>query len=245
MAYRVSDPGKPMIIHDFEPEPGRGAATMGLSVASGTIAAVGSTLAFESGLAAIVATMWLTVGLERFLLVQLPITLLAGSIGVYLFYVQHQYEDTYWRYQEAWNYFAAGLEGASHLRMPRLLQWCTANIGLHHIHHVSSRIPNYHLQRAYDAIPEDAAFRLRTQDDRELDHQIQREIAAALASRGFDVRPDAPFVIDIEAEIDRTPAYDYGSMGELDIGSGGVEIRVNLWSSSEHSLLRRQRDPDP
>ena len=105
-------------------------------------------------LATLVTAMWLTVGIDRFLLVQLPITLLAGSIGVYLFYVQHQYEDTYWRYQEAWNYFAAGLEGASHLRMPKLLQWCTANIGLHHIHHVSSRIPNYHLQRAYDAIPD-------------------------------------------------------------------------------------------
>jgi hypothetical protein len=59
--------------------------------------------------------MWWTLGLKAFLLVQLPITLIAGSIGVYLFYVQHQYEDTYWRYREAWNYFAAGLEGASHL----------------------------------------------------------------------------------------------------------------------------------
>lgn len=105
-------------------------------------------------LAGVVALMWLTVGIDRFLLVQLPVTLIAGAMGVYLFYVQHQYEDTYWRYQEAWNYFAAGLEGASHLRMPKLFQWCTANIGLHHIHHVSSRIPNYNLQRAYDAIPE-------------------------------------------------------------------------------------------
>jgi omega-6 fatty acid desaturase (delta-12 desaturase) len=103
------------------------------------------------GLAAVIAFMWWTLGLDRFLLVQLPITLIAGSIGVYLFYVQHQYEDTYWRYREAWNYFAAGLEGASHLTMPRVLQWCTANIGLHHIHHLASRIPNYQLQRAYDA----------------------------------------------------------------------------------------------
>ena len=79
---------------------------------------------------------------------------LAGSIGVYLFYVQHQYEDTYWRYRESWNYFAAGLEGASHLVMPKPLQWLTANIGLHHIHHVSSRIPNYNLQRCYDSHPE-------------------------------------------------------------------------------------------
>ena len=107
----------------------------------------------NAGLVALVALMWLTVGLERFLLVQLPITLLAGSIGVYLFYVQHQYEDTYWRYREAWNYHAAGLEGASHLVMPKPLQWFTGNIGLHHIHHLSSRIPNYHLQRCYDENP--------------------------------------------------------------------------------------------
>lgn len=106
------------------------------------------------GLAALVAFMWWTLGIKNFLLVQLPITLLAGSIGVFLFYVQHQYEDTYWRYREAWNYFAAGLEGASHLTMPKVLQWCTANIGLHHIHHIASRIPNYHLQRAYDNHPE-------------------------------------------------------------------------------------------
>lgn len=105
-------------------------------------------------LAVLVAAMWWAVGIERFLLVQLPITLIAGTIGVFLFYVQHQYEDTYWRYRETWNYFHAGLEGASHLTMPKVLQWCTANIGLHHIHHINSRIPNYHLQRAYDAHPE-------------------------------------------------------------------------------------------
>jgi omega-6 fatty acid desaturase (delta-12 desaturase) len=102
----------------------------------------------------VVAIMALTIGLKAFLLVQLPVTLLAGSTGVYLFYVQHQYEDTYWRYREAWNYYHAGLEGASHLVMPRWLQWFTANIGLHHIHHVSSRVPNYSLQRCYDENPE-------------------------------------------------------------------------------------------
>lgn len=101
---------------------------------------------------AILGMSWL-VGWQRFLLVQIPVTLLAGAIGVYLFYVQHQFEDTYWRYREAWNYYASGLEGASHLVMPRLLQWCTANIGLHHIHHVASRIPNYRLQRCFDENP--------------------------------------------------------------------------------------------
>ena len=105
------------------------------------------------GLAAVIALMWWLVGLKAFLLVQLPITLVAGAIGVYLFYVQHQYEDTYWRYREAWNYYASGMEGASHLVMPKILQWCTANIGLHHIHHMASRIPNYRLQKAFDENP--------------------------------------------------------------------------------------------
>jgi omega-6 fatty acid desaturase (delta-12 desaturase) len=105
------------------------------------------------GLAVAVLLMGWLVGWREFLIVQLPITMIAGAMGVYLFYVQHQYEDTYWRYKEAWNYFASGLEGASHLVMPKLLQWSTANIGLHHIHHVSARIPNYNLQRAFDEIP--------------------------------------------------------------------------------------------
>jgi len=106
------------------------------------------------GIVALVVGMGLVVGFGKFALVQIPITLIAGSIGVYLFYVQHQYEDTYWRYREAWNYYAAGLEGSSHLVMPKILQWFTANIGLHHIHHVASRIPNYHLQRCFDEVPE-------------------------------------------------------------------------------------------
>jgi omega-6 fatty acid desaturase (delta-12 desaturase) len=105
-------------------------------------------------LVALIAGASLVIGLDRFLRVQLPVTLLTGSLGVYLFYVQHQYEDTYWRYREAWNYYAAGLEGASHLVMPKVLQWFTANIGLHHIHHIASRIPNYRLQRCYDENPE-------------------------------------------------------------------------------------------
>ncbi len=106
------------------------------------------------GLLAVIVSAGLLVGWDRFLAVQLPVTLFTGSLGVYLFYVQHQYEDTYWRYREAWNYYAAGLEGASHLVMPKVLQWFTANIGLHHIHHIASRIPNYRLQRCYDENPQ-------------------------------------------------------------------------------------------
>ncbi|HRP07737.1 MAG TPA: fatty acid desaturase [Gemmatimonadales bacterium] len=107
----------------------------------------------NAGIVAVVVVMCWLVGWKTFLAVQLPITIIAGIIGVYLFYVQHQYEDTYWRYREAWNYYAAGLEGASHLVMPRILQWWTANIGLHHIHHLASRIPNYRLQQCFDDIP--------------------------------------------------------------------------------------------
>jgi omega-6 fatty acid desaturase (delta-12 desaturase) len=104
-------------------------------------------------LAGAVALMCWTVGWQAFLTVQIPVTLLAGAIGIYLFYVQHQYEDTYWRYRETWNYYKSALEGASHLVMPKFLQWCTANIGLHHIHHLASKIPNYKLQRCFDEIP--------------------------------------------------------------------------------------------
>jgi len=95
-----------------------------------------------------------TIGLERFFLVQAPITILAGTIGVFLFYVQHQYEDTYWRYRDRWDYFEAALYGSSHLVLPTPLQWCTANIGLHHVHHMNSRIPNHQLQKCFDDNPE-------------------------------------------------------------------------------------------
>jgi omega-6 fatty acid desaturase (delta-12 desaturase) len=106
------------------------------------------------GLLGVVAIMWLTIGIDRFLLVQVPVTVISGSLGVFLFYVQHQYEDTYWRYRERWDYYAAGLEGSSHYVLPKVLQWFTGNIGLHHIHHVASRIPNYYLQRCFDENPE-------------------------------------------------------------------------------------------
>jgi len=98
--------------------------------------------------------MTLAVGWKAFLLVQLPVSLLAGSVGVWLFYVQHQFEDTYWEHDERWAFVDAGLKGSSYYRLPRLLQWATGNIGLHHIHHLSSRIPNYRLQEAFDENPD-------------------------------------------------------------------------------------------
>jgi omega-6 fatty acid desaturase (delta-12 desaturase) len=75
---------------------------------------------------------------------------LAGSVGIWLFYVQHQFEDAYWRRQGEWSYTDAALHGSSYLKLPKLLQFFTANIGLHHVHHLNPRIPNYNLQRAHD-----------------------------------------------------------------------------------------------
>ena len=85
-----------------------------------------------------------------------PTVLLAGSAGIWLFYVQHQFEDAYWESAGDWSYADAALRGSSYLKLPRVLQFFTGNIGLHHVHHLNSRIPNYNLQRAHE---ENAIFR--------------------------------------------------------------------------------------
>ena len=87
-----------------------------------------------------------------FLITWLPALLIASSAGIFLFYVQHQYEELWERHAD-WSFAAAALLGSSHLRLPRVLQYFTGNIGLHHVHHMSSQIPNYNLQRAHDEIP--------------------------------------------------------------------------------------------
>jgi omega-6 fatty acid desaturase (delta-12 desaturase) len=106
------------------------------------------------GLAGILALAWWTIGLGTFLKVQLPITLLAGSIGVWLFYIQHQFEETYWEGDPRWSFEHAGIHGSSYYDLPRWLHWFTGNIGVHHIHHLNSRIPNYRLHRAFQENPE-------------------------------------------------------------------------------------------
>jgi acyl-lipid omega-6 desaturase (Delta-12 desaturase) len=98
------------------------------------------------------------VGVGPFLLVQLPITLLAGLIGVWLFYVQHQFEDTFWAYDGGWNFHEAALYGSSHYALPGILRWFTANIGVHHVHHLCSRIPYYRLQQVLRDHPQLAAI---------------------------------------------------------------------------------------
>lgn len=95
-----------------------------------------------------------TIGLKAYLLIQLPIISLAAAVGVWLFYVQHQFEEDYWARHQHWDPVKAALEGSSYYKLPKVLQWFSGNIGLHHIHHLRPRIPNYNLQRCYDDTPE-------------------------------------------------------------------------------------------
>ena len=106
------------------------------------------------GLLAIVLTLGLSFGFGRVAMVQVPITVIAATIGVWLFSVQHRFEHTLWARQADWNAGAASLQGTSYLRLPRLLQWFTGNIGFHHVHHLNSRIPNYRLEQCHDASAE-------------------------------------------------------------------------------------------
>jgi omega-6 fatty acid desaturase (delta-12 desaturase) len=101
----------------------------------------------------LIGGLCLLIGWRDYLLVQMPTALLAGAAGIWLFYVQHQFEDTYWSRADEWSYSDAALQGSSYLRLPKLLQFFTGNIGLHHVHHLSARIPNYNLQRAHDDFP--------------------------------------------------------------------------------------------
>jgi omega-6 fatty acid desaturase (delta-12 desaturase) len=112
-----------------------------------------SVLGTDVALAAIVGALCWAIGWRDFLLVWAPASMLAGSVGIWLFYVQHQFEDVYWQRADDWSYCDAALRGSSYLKLPKLLQFFTGNIGLHHVHHLNARIPNYNLQRAHDENP--------------------------------------------------------------------------------------------
>lgn len=109
-----------------------------------------SVLYTDLALAVMVGGLVWGIGWKDYLLVQLPMMMLAGAAGVFLFYVQHQFEDAHWARRDSWSYSDAALRGASYLKLPKVLQFFTANIGLHHVHHLSARIPNYRLQQAHD-----------------------------------------------------------------------------------------------
>ena len=93
------------------------------------------------------------IGWQAYLLIQLPIIWLAGAAGIWLFYVQHQFPGGYWARKNDWEPLRAAMEGSSFYKLPAVLRWFSGNIGFHHVHHLSPRIPNYHLKKCYDAVP--------------------------------------------------------------------------------------------
>jgi acyl-lipid omega-6 desaturase (Delta-12 desaturase) len=104
-------------------------------------------------LAGMITLLSLLIGFREFMLIWLPIVLISGTIGVWLFYVQHQFEDAYWRDGAEWDYATAAVAGSSYFRLPKVLQWFTGNIGFHHVHHLSPKIPNYRLERCHRENP--------------------------------------------------------------------------------------------
>jgi acyl-lipid omega-6 desaturase (Delta-12 desaturase) len=157
-----------------------------------------SVIGTDIALAVLITGLCLLLGWQTFLLLQVPCVLMAGSAGVWLFYVQHQFEDAYWQTGSEWSYADAALQGSSYLKLPKILQFFSGNIGLHHVHHLSARVPNYNLQAAHDANPifHDVptltlwdglkAMRLKLYDE------DSRRLMTFAQARRRDAAPDAP-----------------------------------------------------
>jgi omega-6 fatty acid desaturase (delta-12 desaturase) len=109
-----------------------------------------SVIITNAAIVTIIVVASLTIGFKAYALIQFPVIFMAGVIGVWLFYIQHQFEGVYWKRHDQWDSITASLQGSSYYKLPKVLQWFTGNIGLHHVHHLRPRIPNYNLQRACD-----------------------------------------------------------------------------------------------
>ncbi|MRN52402.1 fatty acid desaturase [Paenibacillus monticola] len=112
-----------------------------------------NTYLINVSLVVIYGSLILAIGWQAFLLVQVPIIFVSGCLGIWLFYVQHQFEDTFFEKEEEWSYVSAAVEGSSYYKLPKILQWITGNIGFHHVHHLSPKVPNYNLELAHNATP--------------------------------------------------------------------------------------------
>ncbi|HRI88979.1 MAG TPA: fatty acid desaturase [Candidatus Hydrogenedentes bacterium] len=107
----------------------------------------------NAGVVAVMLVCTYTIGLQPLFMIQLPIFFIAAAAGSWLFYVQHQFEGVYWERDKEWDYFSGCVEGSSCYRLPKVLQWFTGNIGYHHVHHLSSKIPNYYLEDCHRENP--------------------------------------------------------------------------------------------
>jgi len=121
-----------------------------------------SVITTNLAIAAIMTALALAIGPVGLVKIQAPMILLASSLGVWMFFVQHQFQDAHWRHDGEWNVHEAALQGSSYYALPQALRWLTASIGLHHVHHLCSRVPNYRLQECVDQIPELAQARRLT-----------------------------------------------------------------------------------
>src|SRR5690606_16770552 len=101
---------------------------------------------------ALTVVMIAAFGWQAFLLIHGVTLFVAGSLGIWLFYIQHTYEDSYFEYDTEWSYVKAAVEGSSYYKLPKVLQWVTGNIGYHHVHHLAPRIPNYNLEKTHEEI---------------------------------------------------------------------------------------------
>jgi len=113
-----------------------------------------STMATNIGILLVALILIYFVGLKHFLLIQVPMVSLGAAIGVWMFYVQHQFDETYWETRPEWAHEDAALQGSSYYALPQPFMWLTGNIGIHHVHHLSSRIPLYKLPKVLKAYPE-------------------------------------------------------------------------------------------
>lgn len=112
-----------------------------------------NTYLINISIAVIYALLIWAIGWQAFLIIQLPILFIAGAAGIWLFYVQHQFEDSYFENEEEWDYVKAAVDGSSYYKLPKVMEWLTGSIGYHHVHHLSPRVPNYNLEKAHESTP--------------------------------------------------------------------------------------------
>ncbi|WP_163969326.1 fatty acid desaturase [Oceanobacillus halotolerans] len=112
-----------------------------------------NTYVINLSIGVIYAILIWAVGWQAFLLVQLPIVFVSGSLGIWLFYVQHQFEDSYFENEDEWDFVKAAVDGSSYYKLPKVMQWITGSIGFHHVHHLSPKVPNYNLEKAHESTP--------------------------------------------------------------------------------------------
>lgn len=113
-----------------------------------------SIMVTNAALAGIIVAAHYTIGIKTYIAIQLPVLWIANIAGVWLFYIQHQFENVYWAHDDVWDFYTGGLRGASFYKLPGILRWFSGSIGYHHIHHLRPRIPNYFLKKTYDEVPE-------------------------------------------------------------------------------------------